>query len=278
MTIDEESAWRAVLLARRAWQASPDRQSVVAPMPDGRVLRLDADGHFEATGPIDDAASALLTLFLPLLTMPKLVIGQIGQSLDGRIATRTGHSHYITGPAGLRHLHRLRAIVDAVVVGAGTIAADDPQLTVRHCTGDNPARVVIDRTRRLSSGHRVFAEPAAPSYVVCAGNGADAPPVGHAVAIGLPDAPGGFAPRAILEALAARGFTRVLIEGGGDTISRFLAACAFDALHVVVAPMIIGSGRAAITLPAIDRLDDALRARVRHHPLGDDMLFDLRLS
>ena len=60
-----------------------------------------------------------------------VVVGQIGQSLDGRVATETGHSHYINGPAGLAHLHRLRALVDAVVIGVGTALADDPQLTVR---------------------------------------------------------------------------------------------------------------------------------------------------
>ena len=73
-----------------------------------------------------------------------VVVGQIGQSIDGRIATVTGHSHYINGPAGLAHLHRLRALVDAVVVGVGTALADDPQLTVRRVTGPQPARVVID--------------------------------------------------------------------------------------------------------------------------------------
>ena len=81
------------------------------------------------------------------------VVGQIGQSLDGRVATAGGHSHYINGPAGLAHLHRLRAIVDAVVVGVGTALADDPQLTVRHVAGRNPARVVIDPgARKLAGG------------------------------------------------------------------------------------------------------------------------------
>ncbi len=73
-----------------------------------------------------------------------VVVGQIGQSLDGRIATESGHSKYINGPAGLAHLHRLRALVDAVVVGVGTAIADDPQLTVRRVAGPQPARVVID--------------------------------------------------------------------------------------------------------------------------------------
>ena len=67
-----------------------------------------------------DAARDLIDLYLPLQISPDLVIGQIGQSLDGRIATADGHSHYVTGPADIRRLHRLRALVDAVVVGAGT--------------------------------------------------------------------------------------------------------------------------------------------------------------
>ena len=80
-----------------------------------------------------------------------MVVGQIGQSLDGRIATESGHSKYINGPAGLTHLHRLRALVDAVVIGVGTAIADDPQLTVRRVAGQQPARVVIDPNGRLGS-------------------------------------------------------------------------------------------------------------------------------
>ena len=72
-----------------------------------------------------------------------LVIGQLGQTLDGRIATAVGHSHYVNGAVALDHLHRLRALVDAVVVGAGTVTADDPSLTVRRVDGDNPVRVVL---------------------------------------------------------------------------------------------------------------------------------------
>src|ERR1043165_7825038 len=81
-----------------------------------------------------------------------LAVGQLGQSLDGRVATESGHSHYINGPAGLAHLHRRRALVDAVVVGIGTAIADDPQLTVRRVSGPQPVRVVIDARGRVSSG------------------------------------------------------------------------------------------------------------------------------
>ena len=82
------------------------------------------------------------------------VVAQLGQSLDGRIATLSGESRYINCAEGLDHLHRLRAQVDAIVVGAGTIAADDPQLTVRRASGPNPARVVIDPSARLDATGR----------------------------------------------------------------------------------------------------------------------------
>ena len=95
-----------------------------------------------------------------------MVVGQIGQSLDGRIATESGHSKYINGPAGLTHLHRLRALVDAVVIGVGTAIADDPQLTVRRVAGQQPARVVIDPNGRLGNKARVFDEDGARRILV----------------------------------------------------------------------------------------------------------------
>src|SRR5438874_9364585 len=87
-----------------------------------------------------------------------VIVGQIGQSLDGRIATESGHSKYINGPAGLLHLHRLRALVDIVVVGVGTALADNPQLTVRQVAGPQPARAVIDPRGRLGANAKLFAD------------------------------------------------------------------------------------------------------------------------
>ena len=205
-----------------------------------------------------------------------LAVGQIGQSLDGRIATETGHSHYINGPAGLAHLHRLRALVDAVVVGVGTAVADDPQLTVRHVAGPNPARVVIDPSGRLPAKARLLAPDGARRLIVTA-TGLAARPVGVEV-IALSNDGGGIEPAAILAALAERGFRRVLIEGGADTVSRFLSAGCLDRLHVVVAPIILGSGRAGLALPPIERADQALRAPMRTHRLDDEVLFDVDLS
>jgi diaminohydroxyphosphoribosylaminopyrimidine deaminase / 5-amino-6-(5-phosphoribosylamino)uracil reductase len=201
-----------------------------------------------------------------------VVVGQIGQSLDGRVATTNGHSRYINGSAGLTHLHRLRALVDAVVVGVGSALADDPRLTVRRVAGPNPARVVVDPRGRLAPTARLLAEDGARRLVVRAeGAHRELPGV---ETIALPSDGGRIEPAAILAGLAAAGLRRVLIEGGADTLSRFLAARCLDRLHVVVAPIILGGGRSGVALDPIDDIAGALRPAVRVHALDDEVLFD----
>ena len=206
-----------------------------------------------------------------------MVVGQFGQSIDARIATASGHSHYINGPAGLDHLHRLRALVDAVVVGVSTAIADDPQLTVRRVAGPNPARVVIDPRGRLPATARLFNDDGARRLVLSTAAARTKLPAG-VERVPLPLTDGRIAPTAMLTALAERGFRRVLIEGGADTVSRFLAAGCLDRLHVVIAPIIIGAGPGSITLPPILRVDQALRAPMRVHVLCDEVLLDCDLG
>jgi diaminohydroxyphosphoribosylaminopyrimidine deaminase / 5-amino-6-(5-phosphoribosylamino)uracil reductase len=218
-------------------------------------------------------------MFGPLRTGkidPLVVVGQVGQSLDGRIATTTGQSRYINGSAGLAHLHRLRALVDAVVVGVGSAIADDPQLTVRRVVGPDPARVVIDPSGRLEPTARMFADDGGRRIVVMA-QGAHCR-VPHVEILALPAIDGHIAPAAIIAGLAEIGLRRVLVEGGPYTLGRFLAAGCLDRLHVVVAPIILGEGPSGFSLGPIDRLDQALRPPTRIHPLDGEVLFDCDLS
>jgi riboflavin-specific deaminase-like protein len=206
-----------------------------------------------------------------------VVVGQLGQTLDGRIATESGHSHYINGPEGLDHLHRLRALVDAVVIGVGTALVDNPQLTVRRVAGPSPARVVLDPRGRLQPDARVLAADGVRRLVVTTPAARCRLPDGVEV-VSLPADDGHIAPAAVLGALAARGMRRILIEGGARTVSGFLSAGCLDRLHLVVAPMILGTGRAGLGLAPIDRVDHALRPPTRAYPLGEDVLFDCDLS
>ena len=206
-----------------------------------------------------------------------VIVGQVGQSLDGRVATATGHSKYINCPAGIEHLHRLRALVDIVVVGVGTALADDPQLTVRHVAGPQPARAVIDPKVRLGANAKLFAEDGVRRLLITAEGSLAAPPPGVEV-ITLPAEDGSFSPCAIVVALKRAGMRRMLIEGGADTVSRFIAARCLDRLHVTVAPVMLGGGGPGIDLPPLDRADQAQRMPVRLHKIEDDVLFDCDLS
>lgn len=216
------------------------------------------------------------------------VVAQLGQSLDGRIATPTGESRWINRDAALDHLHRLRDAVDAVVVGVGTVIADDPMLNVRRITprtpgGPPPARVVIDPHGRLPASARLLADDGARRIVVRrAGtdtNGPQLPGVGSGVEI-VTVAPvhALMHPREIVAALHALGLRRLLIEGGAWTVSSFIDAGAVDRLHVLVAPMILGSGKTGLSLSPIARLDQARRPVTQVHVLEDgDVLFDCDL-
>lgn len=208
-----------------------------------------------------------------------LVVAQLGQSLDGRIATATGASKYISGFEALKHLHRLRAEVDAVLIGVGTLIADDPALTVRHVEGRDPVRVVIDPDGRGPHDAQILTDGRA-DVVFIVKPGVSAP--AGARRLELSAAPDGrFTPAAIIDALRGIGLGRVLVEGGADTLARFLDAEAIDLLHVLVAPIILGSGKAGFSLAPIDQLDEAIRPQTAVHLFNDgDVLFtcDLRSS
>ncbi len=267
--------WACILQARHAdWAARRTTSFIVGEV----AIEIDAGGAWRCTTALAAETAELLDLFLPLVAQTgPWVIAQLGQSLDGRIATESGASHYINAIEARTHLHRLRALVDAVVVGVGTVNADDPQLTVRHVPGANPLRVVLDPRRRALPQARVFNDGAAPTLHLVAEDGDGSAAAGAVRRCVLPCAAGGFAPAAVLRWLSEAGYRRVLVEGGGVTVSRFLQAGALDRLHVMVAPMLIGPGRAGLVLPPIETLDEAIRPVSRCFPCGVDTLFDLDL-
>lgn len=277
--IDERTAWE---LVRAVIPGSVTGASVVRARRDSDEdvwLEVDTSGSWEASRESSDAARDIFDIYLPIQLASDLVIGQLGQSLDGRIATESGASHFVTGEKDIERLHRLRAIADAVIVGATTVASDDPRLNVRLVEGPNPVKVVLDPSRRLDGEYRVFADRTATALVVRRGpKGEEASGKTLAEELYVPwSESGGLDLESFLEQLRARGLRRVLVEGGGVTVSRFLQAGLLDRLHLTVAPLLIGSGRPSITLDPILNLDQALRPGWRRFTLGEDVLFDLDL-
>jgi len=267
-----EAEWRALLaLAAAARQAAGDPSAEA-----GLAFRRHADAV--AATLHHPLVRAVYAPMIARITRGPFILAQIGQSLDGRIATAGGHSHYINGDEALLHLHRLRALVDAVIVGASTVVLDDPQLTTRRVPGPCPVRVVLDPHRRVPRDARMFAAAAPGTAFRITVAGAGAPPGTDDSTLVLPAPDGVFAPWQVVAALARRGLRTVLVEGGGETISAFLREGRLHRLHVLLAPLLIGPGREAFHLPVIERLQAARRFSMTAHPLGRDVLLDCDLE
>lgn len=274
-----ETLWQAILDLVSSpfdqsfrWRSSGATTSLSRP-PGGRPT---------LTGDWNDRDRRAFELFAPLLARERLAIAQLGQSLDGRIATASGDSHYINARPMRAHLHRLRALVDAVVIGAGTALADRPALTVRHCPGPDPVPVIIDPSARVPARGPLFDPEQTPRLlVVQAGRSPRCDWPAHVERLVLePESTAsgvGLRPSALLEALAERGLGRVLIEGGGVTVSRFIDDRALDRLHLLVAPLMIGSGPSGLNLRPIERLSETARLVMRSYPLGDELVVDVDL-
>jgi diaminohydroxyphosphoribosylaminopyrimidine deaminase/5-amino-6-(5-phosphoribosylamino)uracil reductase len=237
--------------------------------------REKSDRVYVAACTTDERIAELFDDFTAQTPEFPFVIAQLGQSLDGRIATVTGDSKYINRHAALDHLHRIRSRVDAVVVGVGTVVADDPLLTVRRVEGRNPARVVIDPSGRMPRDAACLVDDGTERLVIST---PDAPAIEGVETLTLARGPHGLDPREILRLLRKRGYKRILVEGGSRTISTFIDAGCIDRLHVLVAPLLIGSGKPGLELAPIATLSQALRPRSQAYLLADgDVLFDCDL-
>ena len=292
---DPDDGWPTVLAAATSAERL-DRANEVAAfaIAEGEGLRRVAVAHTDAalvwqpasgwvlTLPEGDRRHALIDLYLPICSATAsrpITVGHLGQSLDGFIATHAGESQFVTGRENILHLHRMRALSDAIVVGAGTVAADDPQLTTRHVSGPNPIRVVLDPARRLGDHYRVFNDDSAETLYVC-GRSLTRPGethFGRARILPAFDPSGALDVTELLRRLQARGCSRTFVEGGGVTVSMFLEANVLDRLQMAIAPLIIGNGRPAIRLAPPTALSDCQRPRYRVFRMGGDVLFDCEL-
>jgi diaminohydroxyphosphoribosylaminopyrimidine deaminase/5-amino-6-(5-phosphoribosylamino)uracil reductase len=261
--------------------------------PDPRVAgeglrRLRAAGLDVEVGLCAEEAAEVNAGFLSRLRLGRpLVTLKFATSLDGRIATESGESQWITGPPARERAHALRASHDAIMVGTGTVVADDPQLTCRLPGLDHrsPVRVVIDRHLRIPPAARLIADAhRVPTWILTL-RSADAGrrAVFLANRVNLidvePDREGQVDLAAALRALGERGITRLLVEGGAGLAAGFLRARLIDRLVWVHAPLVIGGeGVPAIAGLDLAALADALTfERLSTETIGDDVLTTFRV-
>ncbi len=257
----------------------PDRALVTTPTDDGTAHVIWSDQGLACAPGQQHPARDLIELYAPLFpasSTASLVVAHLGQSIDAQIATQSGDSCFVTGPENILHLHRMRALCDAIIVGAGTATADDPRLTTRLVEGRNPVRVVIDPERRLSRDARLFNDGEAPSLLVCAADRLLATDDEEAV-IGLARDGTGLALKDLVTALRERGLSVMFIEGGGITVSRWMTAELLDRLQITIAPVLTGEGRPALRLPPARTMSACLRPPSRVFRMGDDLLWDFDL-
>lgn len=207
---------------------------------------------------------------LPYVTL------KLGQSLDGIIATRTGASRWITSERSRRHAHKIRAQVDAIVVGAGTVTADDPRLDVRHVRGPDPQVFVVDGKLSTSPDACVFRERDAILLTAKSAPANRLERFRHAqVEVWLFDHIDGVIDlRAITAKAAQHGVISMLIEGGRTLAAAALRDRIVDELCVYVAPCLIGDGIGSIGYLGVDELTQAVKLeQIRTHRLGSDLLY-----
>jgi 3,4-dihydroxy 2-butanone 4-phosphate synthase/GTP cyclohydrolase II len=240
------------------------------PLTTAPGLRVEAP---DVTGLLGDAAARASRPYVAL---------KYAQTLDGRIATRTGDSKWISGEPERRISHALRGACDAVLVGVGTAISDDPQLTVRLVSGSSPVRVILDSTLRLPADARILGDDA-PTVVITTGRASrrrrEALESRGAEVRVVADSGRGVDLAAALQVLRGAGLRSVLVEGGAQVITSFLSANAADRLIVSVAPTLIGAGTEAVGELGVARIADGVRLTNRSwQTVGEDLLIAADVS
>ncbi len=258
------------------------------PLVAGRGIRiLKRQGIETRVGILEEDCRNLNEKFFRYIrTLIPFVTVKFAQSLDGRIATGNGDSKWISSEASRKLAHRERALHDAVLVGAGTVLADDPELTVRLARGKNPVRIVLDAGLRIPLGARVLRNQAsARTILATAQSSRDKRKTSQLSRAGidvlfLPEAKqGGIDPAGLLAALGKQEISSLLVEGGSKIITLFLKSGLADRLLIFTAPRIIGAGIEAVGDLGTRQVRDALRLDYRKvFRSGPDIVVDARIK
>lgn len=216
---------------------------------------------------------SILNILLPILRKnKKLVIAQIGQSIDGRIALNNGNSHYINNPKSIIYLHCLRSISDAIIVGSNTIKKDDPLLTTRKIKGTNPKRIIIDGSLSLNNKYKIFND--GNENIIFTKSNKNIK-LNNSTIIRLKEK--NFTKNLITQIKKLK-YKNILVEGGSKTISELINNKYIDILQFMIAPILIGSGINSLNLKEISNLNKAIRPKHNFNELENEIIVNLFLN
>ncbi len=216
---------------------------------------------------------SILNILIPILRKnKKLVIAQIGQSIDGRIALNNGNSHYINNPKSIIYLHCLRSISDAIIVGSNTIKKDDPLLTTRKIKGSNPKRIIIDGSLSLNNKYKIFND--GNENIIFTKSNKNIR-FNNSTIIRLKEK--NFTKNLITQIKKLK-YKNILVEGGSKTISELINNKYIDILQFMIAPILIGSGINSLNLKEISNLNKAIRPKHNFNELENEIIVNLFLN
>jgi diaminohydroxyphosphoribosylaminopyrimidine deaminase/5-amino-6-(5-phosphoribosylamino)uracil reductase len=254
------------------------------PLVDGKGAQILRDHGIEVTVGILEQAARLLNeaYFHYIRTGLPFITIKYAQSLDGRIATLQGNSRWISSERARKFTHRLRARHDAIMVGRGTVLADDPLLTVRLAKGKNPLRICLDSKLRIPLSAQVLRDDGKTVIVTTAEHEKEKTAAiqkqGKDVLVVQSGADGRVTLKPLMKALAERGIASILVEGGAEVITSLLKEGLVNRMVVIIAPLILGKGTEAIGDLGIIDLKRAIRpSSYKVSRIGADVIFDLRL-
>jgi len=259
------------------------------PYPEmrGKSLKiLKQHGIETRVGVLEEECRVLNEVYLKYTTtgVPFVTV-KFAQTLDGRIATATGVSRWISSPESRKLAHRLRTHHDTILVGVGTVLADDPELTVRLVRGRNPTRIILDSKLRVPLDARVLADQETARTLVATTPAADKEKLSTLRRMGIevlkvpPDTQGRVDVSQLLKTLAQRQISSVLVEGGAETITSFLRLGPADKLVVFIAPKILGKGTDSVGELNITDISKTLKLSLeRVYRSGEDIVVEAKVE
>jgi diaminohydroxyphosphoribosylaminopyrimidine deaminase/5-amino-6-(5-phosphoribosylamino)uracil reductase len=235
--------------------------------------RLEEAGIEVITGVLQNYAREFYRPYFKFITtgIPFVTL-KYAQTIDGRVATRTGHSQWISSPESLVQSHKLRAINDAILIGNGTLRKDNPQLTTRLVKGRNPVRIILSKSGRIPLRRKVFTDGQSPTFIATSAGMLRNQKKQYQV-IRVTKGGNGINLNDLLLKVGKMGMMTLLVEGGSRVLTSFLRQRLADKIIVCVAPMIIGEGIEAIGDLGVKRLDNSVRLKsVRIRKSGPDFI------